>query len=307
MQINATSVDQRSIRQTWTLHYLTDVHLDAPDHAEAEFQGRLREIAADPFALWIGGGDYADLIVPGDKRFGSGAHLKGDWADHLSRLPDYYIERTVDWMRPIASKCCGLLAGNHEATIGRNYHRGVVAEIAARLGNPNLYLGDRGWAPITWRHNTQTLTVKGFAYHGWSTGRLRGRKAIQSERDLGAWDADVILLGHDHQPYADLWWTETLVWDARNRKWRSRTKPRAVINGGSWTYGDMPHRDLSKLPASEQPGQSWLAGKNFRPQAIANPVLLMHIDFGNGAQPQTGAKGRPMGYAFELRTRQEQA
>lgn len=304
MQICATEVKASAVRESWTLHYLTDVHIDSPDHAEAEFKARLKAIRDDPHALWIGGGDYGDLIVPGDKRFGSGGHLKGEWAEHVSRLPDYYIERTVGWMQPIADKCCGLIAGNHEATIGRNYHRGVVAEIASQLGRPQLYLGDRGWMPISWRLHTKVQTVKVFAFHGWSSGRLKGRKSLQAERDLGAWDADVILLGHDHQPSEELWFTEHVYWSAREERWRTKITPRAVINGGSWTRGDAASRDLDKLPLSEQPGQSWLASKNFRPQGIANPVLVIHIDFGSGGSARTG---RPQSFAFETRTRAEAA
>lgn len=113
MQIASKVVAQASPRETWTLHYLTDVHKDDPDHAEQEFKARLKEIKDDPKALWIGGGDYGSLIAPGDKRFGSGGHLKGEWLEHLSRLPDFYIEQTVGWMQQIADKCCGLVAGNH--------------------------------------------------------------------------------------------------------------------------------------------------------------------------------------------------
>lgn len=307
MQICAREFKCSGVSETWSLHYLTDVHLDDPDHAEDEFKARLKQIKDDPRAVWIGGGDYGSLILPGDKRFGSGGHLKGPWAEHISRLPDYYIERTVEWMQPIADKCAGIAVGNHEATIGRNFHRGVGAEVASRLGKPELYLGDRGWSAISFRLYTKVQTVKVFSYHGWSAGRLKGRKALQAERDLGAWDADIIFLGHDHQPDADLWWTENITFDSKNSMWRQAIRPRAVVNGGSWVYGDAPNKNLSKLPVSEIPGQSWLAGKNFRPQGIANPVVLMHIDFGMGGSEATNRKSRPMGFGLEVRTEASRA
>lgn len=304
MEINVTDVRQEGIRQTWTLHHLTDTHIDDPDHAHEELAARIEEIRTDPFALWAGGGDYGSLILPGDKRFGSGGHIKGDWAEHLSRLPDYYLDRCEETFGPIADKCLGLIVGNHEATVSRNYHRGVGAELAARLGNPKLYLGDRGWMVVRFKAHNKHVTLKVFAYHGWSAGRLKGRKAIQGERDLGAWDADVFLLGHDHQPASDLWWTESC--EGSKKGYGLKQRPRAVINGGSWTYGQAPPTpDREKLgwkPAT-MPGQSWAQGKNFRPQPPASPTLELKVDMGHGVDPKNNHAGRPAGIDMEIRYR----
>lgn len=304
MEIARATLDAPSTRCTYRLHHLTDLHDGSPDHAEAELDERIAEIAADPHALWVGGGDYGDLIVPGDPRFQADG-VAEDWADHMARIPDYYLERLERRLRPIADKCVGLAAGNHEATIGKRYHRGVAAELAMRLGKPTMYLGDRGWSIITFRLGSSTgrkLTVSVYTYHGWSAGRLKGRKAIQAERDLGAWNADVLLLGHDHQPYADPWWTEE-PYPTKNG-WRIRQRPRVVVNGGSWTYGQKPPTSSAVKELwrpSNAPGQSWVEGKNFRPQPPECPIVEVHLDFGNGANEDRGAKGRPAGVSFGIR------
>lgn len=300
MRITASKLKADKPRETWTIHHLTDVHRDDPDHASDYFDRRVKEIAADPKAVWFGGGDYGSLIVPGDKRFGSGGHLKGEWLEHLTRLPDFYIEQTVKWMQPIADKCIGLIAGNHEATIGKNYHRGVVAEIASRLGRPELYLGDRGWSILQWEYLGRSMSATVYGYHGWSAGRLKGRKALQAERDLGAWNADVFLLGHDHQPYADAWYTQEVYHSARNDAWNVRDRPRVVVNGGAWSHGQHPPRPADQ-PLSEAPGQSWLEGKNFRPQPPENPIILAHLDFGQSVDHKSGRKYKPASVSFEIR------
>lgn len=301
-------VGNGQVVQQYELHHLTDLHRDDPDHAREALDERVRHIRDTPNAVWIGGGDYGSLILPGDKRFGSGGHLKGEWAEHMSRLPDYYLDVCTELLEPIADKCAALCGGNHEATIGKNYHRGVVAELASRLGDPALYLGDRGWCSLQFEKGAKsqsTLSLSVFQFHGWSAGRLKGRKLIQAERDLGSWDADVFCLGHDHQPLAHIFWTQKLR--KTKRGYQTVNIPRAVLNGGSWGYGQKPpsstaEKELWKQ-ASKAPGQSWLEGKNFRPEAPDNPYLILHLDYGHGQMPKQNYVGRPSGIDLEVRWR----
>lgn len=302
MEFNVTHLTMPSTRATWTLHHLTDLHIDDPDHAAEELAERIQEIKSDPHALWVGGGDYGSLIAPGDKRFGAGGHLKGEWALMLDRLPDAYLERVCETLEPIKDKCLGLIAGNHEKTIQDRFHRGLVAELAVQLGKPQLYLGDRGWMVVRFKYGTRETSLRLYVFHGWSAGRLKGRKALQAERDLGAWAADVFLLGHDHQPYADIWFTESI--EGSKRGYQIRHSPRAVLNGGSWSYGQSPPTPetlKNGWKSTNMPRQSWAAAKNFRPQPPANPVLLVHVDTGHGQQPKDNFKGRPAGFDLEVR------
>jgi hypothetical protein len=268
--------------------------MDDHDFAEKELAERIEHIKNTPNALWLGGGDYHSLILPNDPRFQTGGET-------VHRLPDVYVENVTDWFLPIRDKCIGFATGNHEATIGKYYHRGVGAEVASKLGVPELYLGVRGWFVLRFMLKKRVVSMKGFQYHGWSSGRLKGRKALQAERDLGAWNADAFFLGHDHQPYADIWYTE----DIRANKGGHQLiqRPRAVINGGSWTYGQRPptpvgHKIARKM--SQVPNESWAEGKNFRPQPPASPFLLVHVDFGNAASK---SDGRAAGIDFEIRYR----
>jgi hypothetical protein len=287
---------ERSV-ETWTLHHLTDTHIDDSDHAEKELAERIAEIKADPKALWIGGGDYASLILPNDPRF------QTPMLESVHRLPDVYLERCEQLFGPIRDKCVGIGIGNHETTIGKYYHRGVGAELAMRLGIPQKYLGVRGWSVLKFKWGTHALTLMLYQFHGWSAGRLKGRKALQAERDVGAWRADVLLLGHDHQPYNDVFYSQECYGTKSGYKLRNR--PVAVVNGGAWTYGQRPPASAgTKIArkASEWPNEPWSEGRNFRPQPPVSPVVLMHLDL-TGSGAKAGKEGRPVSFDLETRLR----
>ena len=56
-------------QQRLTLYDLSDLHKGARGHAREILLEAVACIKADPCARWIGGGDWFDSILPGDKRF----------------------------------------------------------------------------------------------------------------------------------------------------------------------------------------------------------------------------------------------
>lgn len=296
MEIAVSKIDATHNRETFEIHHLTDTHCDQPDFAEKEFLERVKYIAETPNAYWVGGGDYGSLILPSDPRFVTGLD------SNVHRIPDVYVETVTDYLSPIRGKCLGFGVGNHEDVVARRFHRGVGAEVAMKLGIPHLYLGVRGWCIVQFVLNNRRIPLKIFQYHGWSAGRLKGRKSIQAERDLGAWNADVFLLGHDHQPMADIWFSEEP--HGGKQGWQLHQRPRAYVNGGAWLYGQRPPmKGKTAMKTSEWPNEMWVEGRNFRPQPPAAPVLFVHVDFGNAANTETGRAGRAAGFDFEVRTR----
>ena len=51
------------------LYPLGDIHAGTIYCNEAKIQKQVLEIQRDPFALWVGMGDYADLVLEKDWRF----------------------------------------------------------------------------------------------------------------------------------------------------------------------------------------------------------------------------------------------
>jgi hypothetical protein len=262
----------------------------------------LQEIRDDPFALWSGGGDYGNLILPGDKRWRAGG-LPEDWRDRPDRIPDMLIDRICEKFDPIKDKCVALGVGNHEKSVGDQFHRAIVGEIASRLGITDRYVGYQGWAIMQFQFHTKSQSVSLYQYHGWSGGRLKGRKAIQAERDLGAWDADIICLGHDHQSYEDIWYTDgPPVHSSRTGEWKIPRRARCVVNGGSWGTNHFQDAPLDPGKGWDAPNIEWGETKNYRPEGIGGAVLKIHVDMGNSTNG--GAlKSRPQSIKYALEKR----
>jgi hypothetical protein len=277
-----------------TLHHLTDMHIDDRGHAKDQLAERIREIQDDPLALWTNGGDAANYIYPGDKRYRPGM-LPPEYALREGRALDYCIEQQVELFRPIMDKCVGFGIGNHESTLQRTWLRNPAVEVLIHLGRPDLYLGYKGWSQVVFTQSNTKMPLSMYFYHGWSGGRLKGRKALQGERDLGHVDANIILLGHDHQQDCRLWYTDRLV--GRKDGLKVRHDPRAIINGGSWV-GDA--REVASDPdvqvVSDDHTQSWSSEKNFRYEGVGGPRLDIHVDHATGTT-------RTAGFEFELRWR----
>jgi hypothetical protein len=299
LRVVVTKHEQPSMRHEWRFHHLTDCHLDNLSHAAEAFDARLKEIADDPYALWSGGGDYADLILPGDKRWRAGGQ-EGEWRDHQDRIPDLYIERVCEKFAPIKDKCVSLGVGNHETAVGEQFHRAVVGEVAAKLGITDRYVGYQGWAVMQFRIGSRLQSVKLYQYHGWSGGRLKGRKALQAERDIGSWDADIIALGHDHQPYGDVWYTDGLAYATKSGEYLPRRRARCVVNGGAWLSNDFLDEPLRADRGWDAPNISWSEKKNYRPEGVGGPVVRMMIDMGRAA---SDGPGRPTGLEFLIEKR----
>jgi hypothetical protein len=295
MRILRCDREAPSNQSSWTLHHLTDVHMDDRGHAKQQLAERIAEIRDDPFALWTNGGDAANYIYPGDKRYRPGM-LPPEYALREGRPLDYCIEQQVELWKPIMDKCVGFGIGNHESTMQRIWMRNPAIEVLVHLGRPDLYLGYKGWSQVVFTRGTNSRLPLGiYFHHGWSGGRLKGRKALQGERDLGHVDANVILTGHDHQPDGRLWYTDRLVGSRAGLK--VRHEPRAIINGGSWV-GDEREADGDPdvIEVSDDRTQSWSSEKDFRYEGVGGPILGINVDFATGTN-------RTAGFEFELRWR----
>jgi len=113
-------------------------------------------------------------------------------------------------LSPIATKCIGLVKGNHEAAIERYcehdvYQRLVESFIEPRLKagvRDKLKLGVNGFVRLLFRRQSNggiwTCTI--YATHGCTAGRKMGGKANRLGDIWGDVEADIVLTGHSHTP-----------------------------------------------------------------------------------------------------------
>ena len=87
-------------------------------------------------------------------------------------------ERFLQYVKPIASKCLGMVEGNHERAIKRYCERDIYGNISAEIktagGFPADYkmqLGYYGWLILTFKAVRQAVP-----HHPKYSPRLRGRE-----------------------------------------------------------------------------------------------------------------------------------
>jgi len=170
------------------LYPLGDIHLGAAACDIEDFRRTVQTIAADPNAIWLGMGDYGDLIMPSDPRWAFSGH---DWKNlgfangkpGISNLGVEHRDLIERELAPIKDKCIGLLYGNHEHAFSRYYFIDIARYLADKFKVPML-----GYTALVRleveisrgpkaHHETWPLTI--FAEHGATGGGTDGN-AINS-------------------------------------------------------------------------------------------------------------------------------
>ncbi len=189
---------------------LSDVHIGAKECDEKRLKAVVNYIASDPNIYWIGLGDYCDFITRKDPRFSVGG--LADWIEvpDLADLAAAQRDRFLEIVEPIAGKCLAMVQGNHETSIERHYERAIYLDIVNGVkeagGHTNdLALYYNGWLWLSFyrseegaRRKQHTKDVKFYLHHGFGGGRLAGGKALNMQRMLWAYSADIVLMGHTH-------------------------------------------------------------------------------------------------------------
>lgn len=200
-----------SVTDQFRLWHLTDLHVGAKACDEALLASHIKQIANDPNAYWIGGGDYVEAIAHHDKKRWK-PETVAKWAlghtDVIGRQRDYVL----DMLSPIADKCVGLVAGNHEFECDKHYARNIYWEIVTSLAQKKgvapetLGLGVQGYVVTVFRRGKGKKDNGGnpawkmvtFIHHGFGGGALAGSHALTLQRMMLRHPCDLLLMGHRH-------------------------------------------------------------------------------------------------------------
>lgn len=199
----------------WRLYPLGDLHVGATAFDKEAFEAKVQDIADDPHGYWIGMGDYADFIGYRDPRFDPRTIAPDIPAAELSDIFAWQAHAFLSMVKPIKSKCLGMLVGNHEESIRLHNHFDPGVSIATHMGVPDL----RYAAAVTIkcydengqdakRHPSDEVaykrsryTVRVYGHHGWGGGRTEGGKVLKVTRDMldiAPVDTHIFLMGHVH-------------------------------------------------------------------------------------------------------------
>jgi hypothetical protein len=201
MEVVQKRIRYASRTDVFSLWFLGDLHVGAASCDERAIRDTVKQIRADPLALWFGLGDLAEFIPRQDFRFRQSRlapWLRGLDADYCDDLIDQQLRWIVTELTPIADKCVGMLYGNHEdkhlAKWERDVHRHVCREMKVEnLTNEALVrlVFFRGRAS-----DARKLDV--YVHHGWFAGRKSGAKVNNLHDLFASWDVDIAAVGHGH-------------------------------------------------------------------------------------------------------------
>jgi len=144
----------------------------------------------DHNCYWIGMGDYGDAIIPSDPRFDYRS------IDPQYKTPQEQYDCIEELFRPIASKCLGLLDGNHDILHWKQHAHNYVKALAKNLGVP--YLGTSAYIRLIFK-NYEGVYYNIYCHHGWTGARTKGAKISRIFDLEGIYPMlDLYMMGHTH-------------------------------------------------------------------------------------------------------------
>jgi hypothetical protein len=201
----------------FSIYDVADLHLLNRGVSKTHLQRDIDRIANDTHALYFIGGDYADWIYPGDKRFDPEAFGTEVLVNDLSQLGALVARMMVDYFSPIKRKCLGLLIGNHEFTaMNHNSETYIHEYICHRLRVPNMRFS--GFTDVYFLHTPGfrgcrmtyiekppkkfTARLRVFIHHGMGAANTAGGKINKLKALVDMVDADLVMMGHVHEQFA---------------------------------------------------------------------------------------------------------
>lgn len=199
MQVAGQRIIQSEPGQTWRLHVIGDVHLGNRGCAVDRFRERVAQVFGDPFAIWIGVGDYADAIDYRDPRFDAEQLPKGTEARDLMSWGKVMREQAAAILAPIGPKCIGLGYGNHEDHfMAARASRDWWDDFRRDIGNPTD-LGYCAFLDLVFRVQGVDHSYRIATHHGAGWAQTPGGKLNRLRSFLDAFAADIVLTGHTHE------------------------------------------------------------------------------------------------------------
>ena len=187
----------------WSLVFLGDLHLGAANVDEALIQQVATRLTGDNVG-WVDLGDSIDAINMRDPRFDP--RMLPEWIDlaDLIDIPKAQTERYKHYFGKLGGNCLARLYGNHEATLQSHTERDIYAALNGTMElKPERALGYSGFIRLRFRRNSggkvgDTWTQVIYVSHGATGGKLTGAKALNLERLVLGWNADIYAVGHSH-------------------------------------------------------------------------------------------------------------
>jgi hypothetical protein len=261
MEYAECRIEYKSRADIFKLYPLGDIHAGVKYCSETAIRAKVKKIAADPFARWVGMGDYADLVTPGDKRWDVAGIA--DWVKKQD-IVESQRKWVVELFSPIRSQCLGLLEGNHEISIRIHNNNDFYMHICEDLGVTPLGYScflDMVFIRLPGRHST---LFRGHLEHGSGAAQSEGGQMNRLKKAMLGFEGDFFAMGHLHTKKIDA--SETILTVAGTT---IKEKVRCAAITGSWYKS---YEQGVRASYAEQ--------KGYKPSSIGCPVFLFEPDKG---------------------------
>lgn len=178
---------------------ISDVHIGHVHHDKDLFKKTIEWIKKKKaYAVLIG--DQIDGISQHDRRY-ENPSIAAEFKDYLDNLHHKQTESFIEKVLPIKKQLIGVMAGNHEITVKKQFSYDATEVIAKALCLP--IITDPSFIVLNFKEKgklIQNYTI--LASHGcWMGGRKRGSKINSMEDKVSDFEFDAIIAGHTHDSF----------------------------------------------------------------------------------------------------------
>jgi len=232
LQVKDIIINYRAANPEIKLYLFGDLHAGTIHCVEKEVKRKVEEIKNSKNTYWLGMGDYAEFIIPKDKRFDPNLKSIAEWVE-----PDNLGHCQTKWLTelftPIKNKCVGLLYGNHENSIRVYNHENVQQNLCDALGVDNVGYSCFIRFHFQRENSTERHLITGAFTHGASGAMTEGAKLMALMRWMKSMDADIYGYAHLHD-YLEKSLSKLTVIDSSNDGGKIKSRVSSGVTTGSW-------------------------------------------------------------------------
>ena len=202
MEVIERTIIYKSRTAKFPIYPLGDLHLGVIHCDENLLREKVAEIKGIPNALWLGMGDYGDLITPSDFKRWDGRILAPWMRGEEDNIGATQVRKVDEILSPIWDKCLGLIEGNHDEAIRRFNHYNFMKELLLLANKKHNvpYGGVSCFVRLNFKRlGSATQDVIIHARHGEGSARTSGARALAVLRLCQSMiNANITFMGHLH-------------------------------------------------------------------------------------------------------------
>lgn len=255
-----------------------DVHRWAPLHADKIWQKFIDRYKDDPYAYFIGMGDYLDELSTSERR----AFINCDYHDStIHNAMAFYRERSTNLAKELSfmkGRLIGLCEGNHYVQLDS----GDTTTNVMCTALETTYLGVKSFIELILKdakgHHAHRVVV--CIHHGESGGRRSSTSVSKLENMAYTHNADIILQGHDHRKnHVEV--TEIGITHAQHGKPNVLQRVKYCARTGGFLKGYVDNY------------KSYIADANMPPNSLGNIEFHLTPKVSKENLPEKDSSGKP--------------